>query len=524
MKYVLLPFLFLAAQHSPHVVPVVPEDLLSRPTTIRVGIGKVHDAVTTKSAEAQAFYDQGLAYLDSYVWIEAARSFHQALRIDPALVMAQVGLSVAYVELNKPVEARRFIEAARAKAATASSHERRHIEARALQMDAEDSPADQAKLVKYRQALDAAIGSFPQDAEFLLARGIAESPDPADRGQGSVTASIPFYERALRASPNHFAAKHFLAHAYENTARMPEALANATAYATAAPQVPHALHMHGHELRRAGKPLEAIAEFEKADKIQRDYFAREKVDPSFDWHHQHNMDLLAASYQYVGQMKKAEALLKQSFAIPSNLLTQVVNKREWPEFLIARGRYEEAMGAAQTLSSHPNPIVQATGQIEQGFIFLATKRFAEAANASNSALRLMRTAPGGQIAAIQLEQLQGEFNLRTAQRDKGRQGMQRAAEKLRSLPGPDNWSQSLFRLEAMARTARDVGDWQMAGLLAQMMTSHDPAYAGTHYAAALVAEHDGNGPTAKREFALAVTAWTSADPDLPELAEARKRR
>ena len=81
----------------------------------------------------------------------------------------------------------------------------------------------------------------------------------------------------------------------------------------------------------------------------------------------------------------------------------------------------------------------------------------------------MRAAPAGQgIAAIQLEQLQGEFNLRTAQRDKGRQGMQRAAEKLRALPGPDNWSQSLFRLEAMARTARDVGDWQMAGLLAQI--------------------------------------------------------
>ena len=144
----------------------------------------------------------------------------------------------------------------------------------------------------------------------------------------------------------------------------------------------------------------------------------------------------------VGQMKKAEALLKQSFAIPSNLLVQVVNKREWPEFLLARGRYEEAMIAAQTLTSHPHPVVQASGQIEAGFVFLATKRFAEAANASNAALRLMRAAPDGQaIASIQLEQLQGEFNLRTAQRDKGRQGMERAAQKMRALPGPDNWSQ-----------------------------------------------------------------------------------
>jgi len=38
------------------------------------------------------------------------------------------------------------------------------------------------------------------------------------------------------------------------------------------------------------------------------------------------MDLLAASYAYVGQMKKAEALLKQSFAIPSNLAADVMRQ------------------------------------------------------------------------------------------------------------------------------------------------------------------------------------------------------
>ena len=78
--------------------------------------------------------------------------------------------------------------------------------------------------------------------------------------------------------------------------------------------------------------------FEAADKLQRDYLAREKIAAEFDWHHAHNLDLLAASYQYTGQMKKAEALLKQSFNLPTNLLVQAVNKREWPAFLIARNR------------------------------------------------------------------------------------------------------------------------------------------------------------------------------------------
>lgn len=471
--------------------------------------------MATKSTEAQAFYDQGLAYLHSFVWIEAARSFHQALRLDPALALAHVGLSVAYVELNKPAEARRALEKARALQANASDHDRRHVEIRALQMAAEESPADPSKLVAYRQALDAAITALPADVELLLRRGIAESPDPADRGQGSTAGSVPYYERALKASPNHFAAHHFLAHAFENTSRMNDALSNATAYAALAPEVPHAVHMRGHELRRAGRVAEAIGQFEAADRLQAAYFAREKIAPEFDWHHQHNLDLLAASYQYVGQMKKAEVLLKQSFGIPSNLLVQVVNKREWPAFLLARGRAADSLAAANDLIAHPHPAVQATGHIEAGFVFLSTKRYADAAAASNAALKLLRSATDGQaLAAIALEALQGEFLLRTAQRDKGRAVMERAAQKLRALPGPDAWTQSIFRLEAMARAAREVGDWLLAGRMAGLMNEHDPAYAGTHYALALVAAHDGNAATAKREFALGDTAWAGADAGL----------
>src|SRR4026207_409402 len=58
-------------------------EIASRPVPLRTGIGSAHDAVGTTSKEAQAFYDQGLAYLHSYVWLEAARSFNQALRLPP---------------------------------------------------------------------------------------------------------------------------------------------------------------------------------------------------------------------------------------------------------------------------------------------------------------------------------------------------------------------------------------------------------------------------------------------------------
>src|SRR5262245_46125303 len=80
--------------------------ILQRPVTLRQGIGVANERVTTSSPQAQAFYNQGVAYLHSFVWIEAARSFNQALRADANLAMALVGLSEALGELGRSEDAR----------------------------------------------------------------------------------------------------------------------------------------------------------------------------------------------------------------------------------------------------------------------------------------------------------------------------------------------------------------------------------------------------------------------------------
>ena len=64
----------------------------------------------------------------------------------------------------------------------------------------------------------------------------------------------------------------------------------------------------------------AIAEFTAADALASSYFTTERIPVEYDWHYQHNLDLLATSYQYTGQMAKAEPLLKASFAIASSLV------------------------------------------------------------------------------------------------------------------------------------------------------------------------------------------------------------
>src|SRR5260370_9899662 len=90
-----------ADEHANHaIVGWVPEEILNRPVALQTGIGIYREKVTTSSALAQKFYDQGITYIHSYVWIEAARSFHQALRSDPKMAMAYVGLSYAYSPMD----------------------------------------------------------------------------------------------------------------------------------------------------------------------------------------------------------------------------------------------------------------------------------------------------------------------------------------------------------------------------------------------------------------------------------------
>jgi len=198
-------------------------------------------------------------------------------------------------------------------------------------------------------------------------------------------------------------------------------------------------------------------------------------------------------------------------------VAQEFDKREWPVFLLARGRAAEALDAANVLAGHRSPIVSATGRVEAGRARLALGQFKEAADEGNVALRLMRGTEGAGMVATALEAFQGEFFLRTGQKDKARPLLERVARKVRAARGPDAWTQALFTLEAIARAAREVGDWEMAGWAARQMSEHDPNYAGAHYALALVAQQAGDARTAQTEAAAAAKLWSTADRDLPEL-------
>src|SRR5437868_1755438 len=59
-----------AQEHAPahRVLRSIPVDVLQREVPLTTGRGTAHEAITTTSARAQAYYDQGLAAIHSYEW------------------------------------------------------------------------------------------------------------------------------------------------------------------------------------------------------------------------------------------------------------------------------------------------------------------------------------------------------------------------------------------------------------------------------------------------------------------------
>jgi tetratricopeptide (TPR) repeat protein len=522
------------AQEDPHAncaaMGWVPREILERPLQLRAGSGNSLDVVTTSSSDALAFYRQGLNYLHGYVWIEAARSFNQALRIDPNLALAYWGLSRTYSGLDDPEAALSAAKRAQELAGSATPREQRRIALRLEQLASIADLGNAARHSAYKASIDRALALDSDDVELWLIRGNAEEPTAAGRGQRGAVASTAFYLEALRVAPDNAAAHHYLIHSYETFGKIDRALVHGEAYARLAPAIPHAHHMWGHDLRRVGRIDEAIAVFSRTNDLENSYYAQEKIPVALDWHHVHNLDLLATSHEHKGQMRKAEALLREASAVPSLTEYQEFNQKSLAVFLMGRERWRDALAAAKVLAAAKGPATRVVGNAFAGHAYLAMRQpeaaraaFAkaqqelEAVPALTAGIRVNRTA-----VLPYLDALRAEMILRDGKTEEGAALMKDVQARLRALPGPDAWTQALFRLEAFARIARDVGNWPLAEYTARQMLDHDAAYAGSHLALARVAQQRGEMELLRNEITAARKYWQDADRDLKELSELKK--
>jgi tetratricopeptide (TPR) repeat protein/thiol-disulfide isomerase/thioredoxin len=441
---------------------------LEQPIQIREGIGVVDRAASTPSPEARSFYEQGLALLHSYEWIDAARSFHESLRADPMLALAELGLAQTYLQMAKPTEAREHLDAAAKLAGerSTSDRERALIDAGKLQLDAVLASAAErpAKLGVYRRALDALIESDPNDAEALLMRGLAEEPSGWGRGQQGGESTLPFYRAALAKSPNHPGAHHYLTHTLENLGQYEEAAAHAKSYANIAKSVPHAQHMVGHLAPRLGHWDEALTHLESANSLGHGHHQDEGIPTAADWHQLHNLVLLGLVYDEMKRPEDARRTLAESFETGNPSATMQLSWSIYPEYLLARGEAAAALRAAGELRTR-GPAMDVIGAALEGEALLNLGDEAGAAAKAEEAQRLqvelaratasdpMSTIAG--LASNYVQILQGRRMLRagTANPDQVRS----AAQALAARKTFDSWGWGTLRLERLAADARASG-------------------------------------------------------------------
>jgi tetratricopeptide (TPR) repeat protein len=529
-EVLLLGAFFLAASaaaqvpdHSAHAGGPVPREILDRPVTLRTGIGTMHEKVATTSTEAQAFYDQGLAYLHSFVWIEAIRSFHQALRTDPNLAMAYLGLADGYIGLQDVATAHAALARAKEFGKKLNPREAAWLAIREAEVAYLEDSGNPDGYVNYRKAVSDALKKFPNDPWFWIQRGLADEASPFTHGQAGAVDTMAFYKMALAIAPENLAALHYYAHTCEDIGQIKEALELTAKYARLAPAIPHAQHMHGHELMRLGRTEEAIQQFLKTRELENNYYRAEKIPAQYDWHHAHNLQLMALAYQTLGQMKAAGKYFQESFNSPAYTEFLDYNRRAWPEFLLSRGRNEEALQAAKELAGGPWPMGRLAGHALAGQALLAMGKLDDAKDELNTSERESESVPPRVAAALPYPTvLRAEILLRENQTQQAETMLVELVGTVLAMPGPDAWSSATFQLDSIARLARNAGDWELAGFTARQMIEHNPSYGGGYYAMALVGRHAGDKRAEAKLLADARQAWTKADEDLPELADAKK--
>lgn len=245
----------------------------SRPQLFE-GLGPHQRAVSTKSAEAQAYFDQGLNWAFAFNHDEAIRSFEHAAALDPTLAIAWWGAALCHgPHINYPMmteaqskAAWEALQKAQKLAAGASPVERALIDALAARY-AWPAPADRRPLDEaYAAAMQKAHAQFPDDLDVttLYAESLMDL-QPWDlwtvKGEpkGRALEIVGLLEQVLEKNPSHPGAAHFYIHAVEASHEPQRAIAAADALRNLVPASGHLTHMPSHIDVRVGRWADAAA-------------------------------------------------------------------------------------------------------------------------------------------------------------------------------------------------------------------------------------------------------------------------
>ncbi|MCA9755830.1 MAG: protein kinase [Candidatus Eisenbacteria bacterium] len=504
--------------------------------------------VTTKSVEAFKLYTQGLEANRYYRWAEARRFFREAVRLDPAFALADFYL--AQLEEDQAVAQDHFRKALR---------------------NLDRLPERQRLLVGLQQAQAEGNSGKVEDLAYQM---IERYPDMEETysalgevywATNRLERVVSVYERGLIALPNSGPLQNLLAWSLQEVGRYDDAIEAAEAYRRLSPGEPDPHDAVGTAYLLADQPREALENYERATAMSfawsylssaYAHAALGQYDDAFaslEVLHQaeERYDIESAFYFIakawmlgrVGRYEEASRTLEEQRAFYEKLKrTDVLVLGEILETQLAmeRGDYTEALDSLAELrrlvpalprtdrpswiwTALPYETVVLISEVLQGTAEARLGNLEEA----HRRLRLARAVPESRYRIGLVKMLEGEVALA--------EGDTEAAEAAFQSAEPLGRRNYFYHPTAMAadwrgRVERRRGN--SAAALAAYETLMEP---GDHrkwflateprhlLARARLLDELGRAGEAEPLWNRFLDLWQNADPDLPEVAEARRR-
>lgn len=232
-----------------------------------------------EDTQVKRLVNQGFTMLNMFQWVDAFRSFNEALVLDPKSVEAHIGRGFASISLNGQesyylIIARDFL----VKNISALTVHQKSWGDLLLAMVTRAGVDEQQLSVA--QAYTNLKINDPENMEvFVFANWVSKTYD------------LNAFMSALDADPSNAGATHYILHLGEMRGDHDTAIKYGEMLSRFAPGSGHGQHMYGHALPHFNRWHEADRQFTIAHELHKTWALRNGVPRTEDWHYIHNLDL-----------------------------------------------------------------------------------------------------------------------------------------------------------------------------------------------------------------------------------------
>jgi tetratricopeptide (TPR) repeat protein len=284
------------------------------------GLEGINFPITTKSAEARQYFNQGLMLSYGFNHAEAARSFYEACKIDSTCAMAWWGF--AYVlgpNYNAGMETDNFQRAydaaqkAKKLSSSCTRKEKDLIEALTYRYSKDDKASRPVLDSIYASKMRSVFKKHSDDADVaaLFAESLMDlHPWNLFKKDGTPQPWTPeiigVLELALQKNPSHAGAHHFYVHAVEMSQHAGKAQKSADLLRNLVPGSGHLLHMPSHTDIRTGNYHQGVLANINAVMVDSLYTEACHAQGAYPLaYYPHNYHFLAACATLCGESKNA---------------------------------------------------------------------------------------------------------------------------------------------------------------------------------------------------------------------------